>query len=353
MVPGWEPEVTQAANKPTLPTVTGFAARALVKDLHGRRGTIAPLLERVGLTDRELGDRQFRISASAQGKLLELASEALNDDALGFHLATEANPRSAGLVFYIVSAAKNVDEALALLERYLRIVNEAVQLKLVRAKNGAILHADFVGLSRHQIHQNAEFGIAVILRALREVTGRNFRPAKVSFVRARASNLREFERFYGCQVEFGAASDCLHFSKATLALPLLTEDADLLATLKPVCDAAARARGSRKGTLRALVENEMQKMLPHGNLSKPGIAKALGISGRTLSRRLADKGLTYAELVDDLRQSLALQYLKDPSMSLSQIAWLLGYEETTSFNHAFRRWTGRSPSALRQEAASG
>jgi AraC-like DNA-binding protein len=344
--------MTEAADQPTLPTVTGFAARALLADLQARREAVAPLLQRAGLVGRELDDREFRISASVQSKLLELASEALDDDALGFHLATEANPRAAGLVFYIVSAAKNVDEALGLLERYFRIVNEAVHLRLERARSGAILHADFVGLSRSQSHQNAEFGMAVILKTLREVAGRNVRPARASFVRTRASNLRELERFYGCPVEFAAASDCLHFSATTLALPLLTEDADLLETLRPVCDAAARARGSKTGTLRALVENEMQKALPHGNPSKPAVAKALGISARTLSRRLAEEGVTYAEVMDSLRQSLALQYLGDPTLSLSQIAWLLGYEESTSFNHAFKRWTGHSPSAQRQKAAA-
>jgi AraC-like DNA-binding protein len=349
MVPERERDVAQTANEPTLPTVTGFAARSLVAELRDRHVTLGSLLRRAGLTNRELVDRQYRISATAQSRLMELASEALNDDAFGFHLAAHANPRSAGLLFYVASAAKTVGEALALFERYFRIVNEAVHLKLTRMRNRTILQVSFVGLSRHHARQNAEFGIAVILKALREAAGRRIRPTKVGFIRGRASNLREFERFYGCPVEFGAPFDRLEFSAETLALPLVTEDQNLLETLKPICDAASQERGTRKGTLRALVENEMQRVLPHGNMSKPSIAKALGMSARTLSRRLADEGVTYAEVVDDLRQSLALQYVKDPSVSLSQIAWLLGYDEATSFNHAFRRWTGRSPSAVRQE----
>jgi AraC-like DNA-binding protein len=64
---------------------------------------------------------------------------------------------------------------------------------------------------------------------------------------------------------------------------------------------------------------------------------------------LADENTTYEEVVDQLRRSLALQYVKEPSLSLSQIAWLLGYEGSSSFNHAFVRWTGRSPSATRNE----
>jgi AraC-like DNA-binding protein len=71
---------------------------------------------------------------------------------------------------------------------------------------------------------------------------------------------------------------------------------------------------------------------------------------RTLSRKLAGEGTTYDELVDQLRRSLALQYIKAPSITVSQIAWLLGYEGSTSFNHAFKRWTGRSPTAWSEPA---
>jgi len=73
------------------------------------------------------------------------------------------------------------------------------------------------------------------------------------------------------------------------------------------------------------------------------------MSTRTLSRRLADEGTAFDEVVDELRQSLALRFIKERDLSLSQIAWLIGYEGSTSLNHAFRRWTGRSPSAMRSE----
>jgi AraC-like DNA-binding protein len=122
-----------------------------------------------------------------------------------------------------------------------------------------------------------------------------------------------------------------------------------LKALLPFCDLAAKERRTGTGTLRAAVENEVEKLLPHGKANKHCIAQALALSSRTLSRRLADEGTTYEEVVDQLRRSLALQYLKEPGISLAQITWLLGYEGSTSFNHAFRRWTGRPPSAARSE----
>jgi AraC-like DNA-binding protein len=97
------------------------------------------------------------------------------------------------------------------------------------------------------------------------------------------------------------------------------------------------------------VENEVQRLLPHGKAQREEVAKAVRMSTRTLSRRLAGEGTGFEEILDELRRSLAHQYIKEPGLSLSQISWLLGYEGATSFNHAFKRWTGRSPSEVRAE----
>ena len=145
---------------------------------------------------------------------------------------------------------------------------------------------------------------------------------------------------------FQISADALH-------LPLITADPKLLRVLRPYCDAAAKERNVKPGTLRSAVEAEVEKLLPDGKAKAENVAEALALSLRTLARRLADEGTTYGEVVDQLRKSLATQYLKDPGMSLGQIAWLLGYEGSTSFNHAFKRWTGRSPSADRNSGVAG
>ena len=180
-----------------LPSVAGFAAKRAIVALRKGKVATAPLLLRAGLSTRDLTP-QHRIPAAAQGTLFEDAAEALNDSAFGLHLAEETSPREAGLLFYLASAAKTLGEALALFERYFRIVNEAVRLKLKRSPEGVVVEFDFLGLSRHRVSQNAEFGIAVIMKALREAAGRNISPTKAAFAGGRNSDLREFERFYGC-----------------------------------------------------------------------------------------------------------------------------------------------------------
>jgi AraC-like DNA-binding protein len=341
----------QEATSKTLPTATGFAARRAIAALCLHNVALAPLLHRAGLLERDFHNRRQRIAATAQGKLLEHAPELLEDSAFGLHLAVQANPREAGLLFYVASAAKDVGEALTLFERYSRIVNEAVRLKLARTHDGVVAEFSFVGVSRHSARQNVEFGIAIILKALRDVSGQKIIPRRVNFVHARNSDLREFEKFFGCPVEFATPFDQLSFSNETFALPLLTGDPHLSEVLQPFCDAAARERRAVSGTLRASVENEVQRSLSHGKVSKQNVARSLGLSARSLARRLAEEGTNYEEVVDQLRRSLALQYVKDPTISLKEMTWLLGYGEQTCFSHAFKRWTGHSPSAARHQKA--
>jgi AraC-like DNA-binding protein len=343
-------------------TATGFGAKQALAELRKHDIASAPLLREAGLSEQDFGNpiagdglSQRRISAVGQSKFLALAAETMDDSAFGLHLAVNADPRDAGILFYVVSGGKNIGEALKLFARYSRIANEATRVRLAPTAYGVAVEAYFIGVPMQGVRHNIEFSFAVLMKALREVAGRNIRPVHVGFAHARNSDQREFERFFLCPVEFnrvsveGASEHVLEFSNDTLAIPLVTADPKLIHALKPFCDAAAMERGATTSTLRSAVESEIEKLLPNGKALAQNVAKALALSTRTLSRRLAEEGTSYAEVVDQLRRSLARQYIKDPAMSLSQIAWLLGYEGSTSFNHAFKRWTGRSPSAVRNE----
>jgi AraC-like DNA-binding protein len=337
-----------------LPTTSGFAAREAVATLRKHNIATAPLLLRAGLSEQGLSraadeGKGFaqRVSAIGQCKFLEYSAEAMDDSAFGLHLAAQIDPRDVGLYFYAGSAAPDLGEALALFSRYCRIVNEAFRQKLTHGSDGVAVEVEFVGLPRYAARHNMEFAVAGVRTALRTITGRNITPTGVTFSHNRNSDLREFERFFGCPVEFGAPNTAFQISADALRLPLITADPKLLRVLRPYCDAAAKERNVKPGTLRSAVESEVEKLLPHGKAKAENVAETLALSLRTLARRLADEGTTYGDVVDQLRRSLATQYLKEPGMSLAQIAWLLGYEGSTSFNHAFKRWTGRSPSADR------
>jgi len=237
-------EVTTGGTRSLLPTATGLAARRTIAALRKRNIDPTPLLRHVGLFEQDLKERQDRVSAAAQARLLELAADALHDRALGFHLATETNPRGAGLLFYVASAAKDLGEAIELFARYCRIVNEAIRVQLTRRPNDLVVELRLAGVPRFQAAQNTEFAVAVIMNGLREIAGPYVRPTKITLVHVRNSDFPEFERFCGCPIEFGGSSDQLVFSNESLAAPLLTEDEHLLNALRPICDEAAEWTGA-------------------------------------------------------------------------------------------------------------
>ena len=119
---------------------------------------------------------------------------------------------------------------------------------------------------------------------------------------------------------------------------------------KLLIEYAEEARAHRQGTkdtFRIVAEKVIAELLPHGKAGAPETARRLGMSTRTLARRLAVEGLTFAKLLTELRVDLAKRYLEDDELPISQIAWLLGYQEVSAFTHAFKRWIGKTPREAR------
>ena len=229
--------VTEETSQRGLPTTTGFAAREAVVMLRNHNIATAPLLLRAGLSEHGLARAAdesngvpLRVSAAGQGKFLEYAAEAMEDSAFGLHLAGQIDPRDVGMYFYASSVARDLGEALALFSRYCRIVNEAFRLTQ-RSADSAIVF-EYVGLPRHASRHNMEYVVAAIAAALRTMSGRKLVPAKVAFAHNRNSDVREFERFFGCPVEFGAPNTVFQISADALRLPLITADPKLLRVLR-------------------------------------------------------------------------------------------------------------------------
>jgi AraC-like DNA-binding protein len=109
----------------------------------------------------------------------------------------------------------------------------------------------------------------------------------------------------------------------------------------------SQSRLAASSTFRVDVENAIAPLLPHGTARVPEIARRLGMSPRTLARRLAEEGLTFSTVLEGLRMDLARHYLQDEDLPISKIAWLLGYGEVSAFTHAYKRWTNRTPREAR------
>jgi AraC-like DNA-binding protein len=308
---------------------------------------IGPLLKEANLSPDLVNDAEIRIHVRAQIAFLELVARVLQDKWLGFHLAREVDLREFGSFYYLLASSSRLGDAFECVSRYSMVVNDG--LKVASGPRMPSLDFEYIGVERHaDIHQ-IEFWVTYLLRASRALTGRELVPSSVNFLHHREGDVAEMQRYYGCPPKFGSIRDAITFDPLEAELPNVSADPFLHRFLLEYYEDAIVRSQSRQSSLRTRVENAITSRLPNGTAIIGNIASDLGMSSRTLSRRLAEEGSTFSSILDDLRSSLANRYLQNNELSISQIAWLLGYTEVSSFAHAFQRWTGRSPTMARRQ----
>ena len=183
------------------------------------------------------------------------------------------------------------------------------------------------------------------------LTGQNLVPQHFSISHYRSEGTSEMARFVGTKVEFGADRDEFALNVDARELPLIHADSYLNDLLLKYCEAALADRRGDMSQLRTRVENAISSVLPHGKVRAEDVARSLGMSKRTLARRLSDEGLNFTEILQQLRRDLAVRYLDDRKLHVAKIAWLLGFHEVSAFTHAFKRWTGKTPREIRTAGA--
>jgi AraC-like DNA-binding protein len=167
----------------------------------------------------------------------------------------------------------------------------------------------------------------------------------------RTNDISDMTRFVGTKVEFGADTDEFALNADARELPLTHSDPYLNKLLLKDCEAALAERKGDVSELRTRVENAISSLLPHGRVLVGDVARNLGMSERTLTRKLSDEGLNFAKILQQLRHDLAVRYLYDRNLHVSKIAWLLGFNDVSAFTHAYKRWTGKTPREMRTAAA--
>ena len=331
----------------SIPTAQGGLSRLAIARLKNAGVPVVPLLRRVGLTPEVIADPGERLIVRSQITLLDEAAIALQDDCLGFTLARDFDPREIGLLYYVMASSQTLGDALKRVARYSQITNEALVVRY-REGNGLIISLSYSGVPRHSERHQIEFCMFAVLRICRVLTGQNLVPQHfwISHHRSGTTN-SEMARFVGTAVEFGATADEFALNANARELPLIHADPYLNNLLLKYCEAALTDRRSNVSQLRTRVENAISSLLPHGRVVVDDVARSLGMSDRTLARKLSDEGLSFTEVLQQLRRDLAVQYLDDPKLHVSKIAWLLGFNEVSAFTHAFKRWTGKTPSQMR------
>jgi AraC-like DNA-binding protein len=287
-------------------------------------------------------DPDDRIALRTALQMLDDAVAMTGDPDLGLHGALWMS-LDAPLLEYVTSSCATVRESLETFARYVMLVNDAVDVRLERAGERASLEfRSSMPMSRAAI----DFGIASVhlARVRREPASLDREAEEVWFGYPEPVKRDVYREVFGpARLRFDAPLNCLVFPASWLELPLESADPKLHELLVRTVEEQVTDLASRQG-LSQRVRALLRDRVPCGDSSAESIASRLGISRRTLSRRLEQEGMTFKILLDQTRCSLTLRYLLADRMHVGEIAAKLGFAEPASFYKAFRRWFGTTPS---------
>jgi AraC-like DNA-binding protein len=194
-----------------------------------------------------------------------------------------------------------------------------------------------------KIHQEAvEFLLGSMVSLARRISGLQGRSLEVRFTHDPPADAHPLEQFFRCPVRFGGGENAIVFDSAVLLTPVIAHDAERCAALQREAEALL-ADMTRPGDFRRDVVSTISREISNGDPSIERVAARLGMHPKALARRLRAERVTFRQLLEDVRFRLARRYLEEPSTSVTEIAFRLGYSEKSAFNRAFKRWTGTAP----------
>jgi AraC-like DNA-binding protein len=318
------------------------AATGLVDAIEAAGGDVERVLQPLHLERKRLLNPHGCISSLDFARLLEEAAAVTGDDCFGLHFGASFNPKDVGPLAYVILHSPTMVVALDNAARYLRVHNEGAEVECVRRPPFAYLSHVLSGVPFELRRQHAEYSLALALRTIRLMAGSTWSPLEVQFEHKPPADISEHTRIFGCPVTFDrpAGAFVVDLEFANRQIP--AADDRLYPILTDLLDDRLRALPP-EDTFLASLRHAIGEALRHGKPGLNEVARALALGPRTLQRRLAEAKLPFKTIVDDTRRRLALRYLEDSRHTLAEIAYLLGYSETSAFNRAFRRWTGVTP----------
>ena len=328
-----------SASRPHL-TASHLMLRSLLSFARARGVQVGPILQRLGIARMSLGDADARMPDSTLQRVWAELTAATADDTFGTQFAEHAQEGEFGVVDYAMYFSSSAGDALERITQFYRLLSDALAIAIVR-ENGVTRVRRLVH-GTHPQEQDAFF--ALLCLRLRRING-EVRPREVR-LEHRPHAATRLAAVFGCPVRFGAEAGEIVLASSDLVLPAHAAKPRLVAVLdRYAADLLAQLPAT--ATYADYVRHAIARAIQHGSPTLVAVAREMHSSARTIQRRLTDSGTTHKELVDDVRRQLALRYLQSPKLSLTEIAFLLGYEDAGSFRRTVKRWTGKTPSELR------
>jgi len=324
--------------RPTI--VAGLFARAL--DVGARCGLDRQqLLAELGVDGAVLEDRDNRLPVETFARVWNIISARCPDRPLALDWIATFKITDAGLMGYLVTHLKTVREAAETMGRFGYVVNQAAAPELVE---GTVTSRVRYSLAPVLLAtQHAPEAILVSLTAfLRGVAGEDFAPAVVRLPYPGTSRTPALGKFFGTSVQHDAGEVSLEFATEVLDRALPGADPVLAAYLRRQVQEVVQQIESPNSVSQECARRIAER-LGAGEPSQSLVARQMGMSERTLQRRLQGEGTTFNELLEQARRTIACSYLADRKLAAYEVSFLLGYAEPATFFRAFKRWTGKTP----------
>jgi AraC-like DNA-binding protein len=335
-------------------TVSAALVRTFTRGLDSLGIPVDDLLRRIGLSRSDIEDPDARIPRERSMRLWTETPLFIGDEEFGLHAAEIVHGSATSLgsidvIDYVTRASATLGAAVERLSRYSQILQEELlEIRLETSPEVARIEARLLGLPRGTLRHAAEFVIATFLLRSRDLIGRDFDPLEVEFEHPAPEGVSEHRRIFRAPVRFDAPANAISFDAALLEVPVLSADSRLCALLDKQAEEIL-ARLPKADDMTERVRRAVYDLLGSSDLSAERVARKLGITVRTLQRRMREEGQTYHGLLDSLRCELARHHLRERRLAVSEIAFLLGFGDVSALHRAFRRWTGLTPRAFRDE----
>ncbi|RLQ20171.1 helix-turn-helix domain-containing protein [Seongchinamella sediminis] len=334
-----------AINQGKPPTVLSSWTQVLVSALEQRGLDTRPLLLAAGIDPASVAEPGRRFPLAATTRLWQLAAEQTREETLGLWVSKFSNHTTFHALGYAFMASRNLREALERVVRFNATVSDVAEVSFARRADTSVIDWHLRPGATQPAPEAMEAVISAILRACRRLLGPDFSPLRVKLMRPEPEQAQAFADFFRCEVEYAHPGYELEFLTGELERPLAGGNDELARSNDRVMEAylARLEIGSVATRLRTLLATD----LPSGVKSQEDYAGILGMSGRSLQRKLSAEGVTFNQVLSETRCDLARSYLGEAGgPSLAEVAFLLGFSDSSSFSRAFHRWTGIAPSAF-------
>lgn len=286
------------------------------------------------------------IPCASFARILETTARRTGNEVFGLHFGARSNPKNIGCLAYAVMNSPTVAAAFETAGRYIHLHNEAARLAFAEDQSLGYWSYTLKELHSEGSRQLIDYGMAAALNTIRAMVGSAWSPREVHFAHQAGKAMAAYREVFRSPILFACSTNAFVMDADFCRQPIPAADPNLFGILMGYLDDVL-SRMPKKDDAVGPLRMAIAQLVKDGGIKLSSAAKIMAVSPRTLQRQLKQNGLSFAELVEDTRRTLALEYLKNRDNTLTEVAFLLGYSEVSAFNRAFKRWTGKTPMTYR------